>query len=396
MLRARLHNRGTPMSKHDFTAEEFAARRSRAREAIAAAGLDWMVLFHPVSIRWLTGSDAKSYQEFQCLLVSAKPAPLIILTRNGETNEFLTDALVDEVVPWGGGEPDDPVAAFAKLAERHGLLQARVGIEVPAYYLHPYHYLRLRDVLGAALVAEPNTLIHDLTLVKSPAELAYIRESARIADAAMAVFTDALAPGLSELALAGKVYDALLSRGSGIAASTLNLVSGERSCFSHGAPTERILREGDYVNIEYGAAFRRYTSTIGRQFCLGTPTARMREIYDLVRRACDACIGEIRAGVPAIVPHEAAKRVIEEAGLGHGRVHTTGYGLAPGFPPTWGEPIHMFGGSTYTLEAGMVITVEPPVFLGEEKLGARLVDNVLVTKDGCEILSKSSRDLIVK
>ncbi len=355
-----------------------------------------MVLFHPVSIRWLTGSDAKSYQEFQCLLVSAKPAPLIILTRNGETNEFLTDALVDEVVPWGGGEPDDPVAAFAKLAERHGLLQARVGIEVPAYYLHPYHYLRLRDVLGAALVAEPNTLIHDLTLVKSPAELAYIRESARIADAAMAVFTDALAPGLSELALAGKVYDALLSRGSGIAASTLNLVSGERSCFSHGAPTERILREGDYVNIEYGSAFRRYTSTISRQFCLGTPTARMREIYDLVRRACDACIAEIRAGVPAVVPHEAAKRVIEEAGLGHGRVHTTGYGLAPGFPPTWGEPIHMFGGSTYTLEAGMVITVEPPVFLGEEKLGARLVDNVLVTKDGCEILSKSSRDLIVK
>ena len=122
----------------------------------------------------------------------------------------------------------------------------------------------------------------------------------------------------------------------------------------------------------------------------------MREIYDLVRRACDACIAEIRAGVPAVVPHEAAKRVIEEAGLGHGRVHTTGYGLAPGFPPTWGEPIHMFGGSSYTLEAGMVITVEPPVFLGEEKLGARLVDNVLVTKDGCEILSKSSRDLIVK
>jgi Xaa-Pro dipeptidase len=96
-----------------------------------------------------------------------------------------------------------------------------------------------------------------------------------------------------------------------------------------------------------------------------------------------------------LVPHEAAKRVIAEAGLDHGRVHTSGYGLAPGFPPTWGEPMHLFGGSRYTLQAGMVVTVEPPVFLGEERLGARIIDNVLVTDDAAELLSRFSRDLIV-
>ena len=108
----------------------------------------------------------------------------------------------------------------------------------------------------------------------------------------------------------------------------------------------------------------------------------MRELYDVVRRACDACIAEIRDGVPAVVPHEAAKRVIGEAGLERGRVHTSGYGLAPGFPPTWGEPLHMLGGSPYTLRAGMVVSVEPPVFLGDERIGARIIDNVLVTQDG--------------
>jgi Xaa-Pro dipeptidase len=128
---------------------------------------------------------------------------------------------------------------------------------------------------------------------------------------------------------------------------------------------------------------------------MGKPTARMLELYDIVRRAADACIAQIRAGVPAIVPHEAARKVIVDAGLEHGRVHTTGYGLAPGFPPTWGEPIHMFEGSQYTLQAGMVVTVEPPVFLGEEKLGARIIDNVLVTENGAELLTRSSRDLIV-
>ena len=383
------------MSRHDFSLEEFAARRARVRSAISAAGLDWLVMFHPVSIHWLTGSDAKSYQEFQCLLMSAAPGPLIVLTREGERNEFQDDALVDELYTYGGGENEDAVVAFTKLADARALRGARVGIEVPAYYLHPHDYVRLMEYLGDALVAEPTNLVHDLKLVKSPAEQAYIREAARKADATMAVFAAALKVGRSELEVAGDVVASLLAANSGLAASPLNLVSGERSGFSHGAPTERRLRRGDFGNIEYGATHRRYTSTIGRQFCIGAPTQRMAELYDVVRRACDACIAEIRDGVPAVRPHEAGKRVIARAGFARYRVHTSGYGLAPGFPPTWGEPLHMLGGSPYTLRAGMVVSIEPPVFIGEEKLGARIIDNVLVTQTGAELLSRFSRDLIV-
>jgi Xaa-Pro dipeptidase len=382
------------MSKHDFSAEEFASRRSRVREAIGAAGLDWLVVFHPVSIHWLTGSDAKSYQEFQCLLISAEPGPIGVLTREGERCEFETDALVDRLETWGGGEPGDPVAALAHLAGSLGVIGRRVGIEVPAYYLHPHHYVALQKLFGPALV-EATNLIHDLKLVKSPQEIAYIRQASRIADEAMGVFAASLQVGRSELAVAGDVYRALLAAGSGLAASPINLVSGDRSCYSHGAPTERRLARGDYGSVEYGAAYKRYTATIGRQFCLGQPTPRMRELYDIVRRASDACIAKIRAGVPAAVPHEAARRVIAAAGVEHGRVHTTGYGLAPGFPPTWGEPLHMLGGSTYSLAAGMVLTVEPPVFLGEERIGARIIDNVLVTTSGCELLSRYGREMIM-
>ena len=382
------------MSKHDFSAEEFTRRRTRVRAALAASGLDWLVIFHPVGIHWLTGSDAKSYQEFQCLLISAKPGPLTVLTREGERNEFQDDALVDAVHTFGGGENEDAVAAFENLASTLGLPDARVGMEVPAYYLHPHDYLRLKRFFGGALVAEPTNLVHDLKLVKSTAELAYIRAASRKADAAMAVFASALQEGRSELAVAGKVVEALLAADSGLAASPINLVSGERASFSHGAPTARLLRRGDFGNVEYGATHLRYTATIGRQFSIGAPSQRMLEIYDVVRRASDACIAAIRDGVPAAVPHQAAKRVITQAGMEAYRVHTTGYGLAPGFPPTWGEPIHMLAASTYTLRAGMVITVEPPVFIGEEHLGARIIDNVLVTQHGAELLSRFSRDLI--
>jgi len=383
------------MSKHDFSAEEFASRRVRTRDALGAAGLDWMLLFHPVSIRWLTGSDAKSYQEFQCLLISAKPGPISVLTRDGERNEFLDDALVDHLQTWGGGEPEDPIAALERLAKSLGVMEARVGMEVPGYYLHPHHYVRIKQLFGKSLVAEATNLIHDLTLVKSPTELQYIREANRIAGVAMQRFEESLAEGRSEFEIAGEVHHALLTSGSGLAASPINLVSGERSCFSHGAPTHRRLQRGDFGNVEFGATFKRYTATIGRQFCLGPPTPRMHELYDLVCLASDACRAEIRAGVPAVIPHEAAKRVIADAGLDSARVHLSGYGLAPGSPPGWAEPVHLFGGSTYTLQAGMVLTIEPPVFLGEERLGARIIDNVLVTQNGTELLSRFRRNLIV-
>jgi Xaa-Pro dipeptidase len=383
------------MSKHDFTEAEFRDRQARVRRAVAEAGLDWLIVFHPVSIHWLIGAETKSYQAFQCLPVAAEERPLVMFTRESERCEFEADTLANEVVGWGGGEPEDPIEAFARLADRLGLRRARVGIEVPAYYLHPHHYVRLKDLFGAALVAEPSNLVHDLKLVKSPAEIALIREAARIADNAMQACVAAFRAGQTELQVAAAVYNALLAAGSGLPASTINLISGERLGFSHGAPTLRSIQRRDGGNVELGAAYKRYTATLGRQFSLGPPPARIRDIYEIVRAAGDAMMAEIRPGVPAVQPHEAAKRVIAEAGYDRYRIHTSGYGIAPGVPPASGEPLNLFGGSPYTLAAGMMVSVEPPIFIPEERIGARIIDNVLITETGAERLSRWGRDLIV-
>jgi len=382
------------MSKHDFRGAEFTDRVNRTREAIGAAGLDWLLVMHPMSLHWLIGTEAKSFQAFQCLALSARAAPLVMFTRLSERCEFIEDSLADEVIGWGGGEPEDPIEAFARLAVRLGLRVARVGLETPPYYLHPHHYVRLKDLLGAALVAEPANLVHALRAVKSPREIALIRQSARIADLAMAACVGAAAAGRTELEIAAAVYQCLLVNGSSLPASAINLVTGERCGFPHGAPTLRRLRRGDPGNIEFAAAYKRYTKTLGRQFNLGPPGARVRELYDVARAAFEACLAQIRDGVPAIVPHEAAKRVIAEAGMDRYRLHTTGYGVGPGVPPSWGEPPNMFGGSTDILRAGMVVSVEPPVFIAEERLGARIIDNVLVTETGAELLSDYPLDLI--
>jgi Xaa-Pro aminopeptidase len=382
------------MSKHDFRATEFANRVARTRETIGAARLDWLLVMHPMSLHWLIGTEAKSYQAFQCLALSARAGPLVMFTRSSERCEFIEDSLADEVVGWGGGEPEDPTEAFSRLAVRLGLRVARVGLETPPYYLHPHHYVRLKDLLGAALVAEPVNLVHTLRAVKSPREIALIRQSARIADLAMGACVGAAAAGRTELEIAAAVYQTLMVNGSSLPTSANNQVTGDRCGFAHGAPTLRRLQRGDPGNIEFGAAYKRYTKTIGRQFNLGPPSARVRELYDVARAAFEACLAEIRDGVPAIVPHEAAKCVIAEAGMDRYRLHTTGYGVGAGVPPSWGEPLNMFGGSTDVLRAGMVVSIEPPVFIARERLGARIIDNVLVTETGAELLSDYQLDLI--
>lgn len=383
------------MSKHDFPAEEFRERRALLREAMGRRGLDWLLALHPASLHWLTGAEAKGYQAFQCLLIGGESERVVAFTRRSERNEWQDDALVDEIHAWRDAEGEDPIEAFAALAAELQLRKARIGMEVPAFYLHPHHYLRLKAMLGEALVAEPTALIHDLRLVKSPREIAFIREASRIADLSIGAFRDALAIGRSELEIAADIYRALLSAGAGLPASPLNLVSGPRAGFSHGAPTERRLQPGDFGSVEYGVPYRRHTVSVGRQFSMGPPSRRNQELFDSVRRAADACIAAIRDGVAATVPHEAARRVIAEAGLNPHRIHTSGYGIAPAFPPISGEMIHMLGGGNYVLKAGMVLSVCPPVFIAEEQVGARLVDTVLVTETGAEMLTQSARDLII-
>ena len=383
------------MSKHDFTPGEFADRLARTRKAIGEAGLDWLLVIHPVSMRWLIGQDNKSYTAFQCLPVSAEPRKLTVFTREMERNEFEADSMADEVRGYNGREPEDPMEAFAKFADELGLKGKRVGMEVPSWYLSGPHYVKLKETLGSALVADGSGIVQSLKLVKSPKEIEYHRKSAEIAGQAWKALVAEVAEGRTELELAGAAYAAILKAGSMIPASTMNLVTGERSCFSLGGPSERRQRRGDTGLVELGGAYRRYTSTLGRQWVLGKPGARLRELHELVLRASDACMAEMRAGAPAIRPHEALKRVIAEAGMDQYRQHTSGYGMAPGFPPSWGEPTNMFGGSRDVLQAGMVISVEPGVFLKEEGLGARLIDNCLITETGVELLSRTPRDLVV-
>ena len=383
------------MSRSFFSAAEFADRQEKVRLAMDDAGIDLLLVFAPTHVNYLIGTPAKGFQEFQVLFFPREPAPLTVLTRLCEVPQFRAESLAEDIRGWGGREPEDPIAAFRRIMEEKGWLSRRIGLEVPAYYLHPHDHRKLEAMLGESLVMDATNLIGNVKLIKSPAEIAYVRRAADILDKAMETCRRSIEEGKTERRVSADVHHTMMVSGSDIPASPMNFLTGPRTAFAHGEPTDRVLRAGDFMHLQVGAHYRRYTCIIGRQFCLGEPTSRMRNVYRIARDAGDACIAEIRSGVPAVVPHRAAAKVIADAGMDRYRLHLTGYAVGAAFAPSWVEPLVIDGGCPYTLEAGMVVAVEPPLFGLEDDIGVRIVDVVLVTETGCEPLSKTTRDLIV-
>ena len=380
------------MSKQDFEPSEFEHRHRQVRKAMEDARIDLLLVISPVNLNYLIGWRGKGYQHFQCLFFARDSERLVFVVKLAEKAQVLDETLANEVRTWL--QPDDPLIEVKKVLEEKNYHRLRIGLEAPAYFLAPQQFLGLREILGNSLVLDATYLIENLKLVKSAPELSYIRKAASLADKGLRSFVNAIEEGRTELEIAAEAHKTMMALGSDSPASPMNFGSGERSCYAHALPSERRLKRGDFMHNEFGAAYRRYCATLGRIMCLGEPTKRMHEIYQAVRQASDACIAEIKDGVPAIKPHEAARRVLREFGMEQYQVHTTGYGIAPGFPPAWGESIQMFRGSTATLKAGMVLSVEPPVYIHEERLGARMIDNVVVTETGAEILSKFTREII--
>ena len=383
------------MSKNDFEISEFEKRHSRVRLEMEKSGIELLLVFAPANINYLIGTPSKGYQEFQVLFFPLKPDKLTIITRLPDSPHLKAESLADEVIGWGGREPEDPIDVMKRVMKERNFSNLQTGVEVPYYYLHPYDYKKIIDLIGDSLVKDATDLIGSIRLTKSPAEIEYVKKAAHILDKSMETCLKSINAGKTERQVSADIHHTLLLSGSDIPSSPMNFLTGPRSAFAHAEPSDRVITNGDFMHIQFGAHWKRYCCTIGRQISLGKPTQRMLDIYQVARDAVDACIEVIKPNVPATVPHEAAKNIISKAGMDSYRLHMTGYAVGAAFPPSWVEPLVLESNCPYILQEGMVIAVEPPLFGFEDGLGVRVIENVLINKNGAQALCKTTRDLII-
>ena len=256
-------------------------------------------------------------------------------------------------------------------------------------YLTVAEFMAYEKALNAKLIPF-NDKIYGFRGVKEAWELDRMRKAQEITDKAFAEVLTRLKAGMTELELQAElIYCLYKNGGQGLAFDPI-VVSGPNTSLPHGVAGERVIQQGDFVTMDFGAIYQGYCADMTRTVAVGYATEEMKKIYETVAAAQEAGIAATKAGVIGKEIDGAARKVIADAGygefFGHGYGHSLGMEVheSPSPNPRNAEP----------MPAGAVCSAEPGIYL-PGKFGVRIEDVTIIREDGCENITKSPKNLII-
>lgn len=349
----------------------------RLRLSFSSVGADTLLVTHLPNIQYLCGFTGSA----ALLLVAASCSTLYTDSRyNFQAREEVRDARI-------------------KIAKK-GLLRAlgqdlrgrrgRLRLGYSPSQVTVAQKKTLEELAGGRVRWVPaNNLVEKLRAIKDSSELETMREAAALITRVFRGVVRDIRPGITELALAAELEYAMKAEGASGPSFETIVASGPRSAWAHARPSSKPLRKSELVVLDQGAILRGYCSDMTRTVFLGRASVRVRRAYRAVLEAQEAAKRAIRPGVKAEAVDAAARRVLGRYGLSRYFTHSTGHGL--------GLEVHEFPrlgrGEKTTLEEGMVVTVEPGVYL-EGVGGIRIEDDVVVSSRGAEDLTTAPREFL--
>jgi len=387
-----------------FAKAEYASRLLRVRARMAAAGIDLLLLADPANMNYLTGYDGWSFYVPQLVAVPCQ---------SNEDPLWLGRAMDRAQAPLTSWLPDDRVIgypeSYVQSAERHpmdwiadhlrgrGWDGRRIGTETDVYYFSPKALDRLRAGLPNAEFVDADLLVNWVRAVKSPAEIACMREAAGLVGGAMRAAFDAIEPGARQCDAIARIYAAQIAGEAGFAGDITGLcpliMSGRAAAAPHPMWTDDRFERDQTTAIELGAARRHYHASLARTLHIGRPPQRLLDTAKIVEEGLEAALAALRPGVVAGAVEAAWRRVLDRHGLK--KESRIGYSIGLGYPPDWGE-------HTISLRPGDATVLEPNntfhIILGMwmEGWGMETSETVLVTERGAECLTRFPRGVHVK
>ncbi len=374
-----------------FDRGEYLARLAALREQFGDE--DVLLVFTPENVNYLTGYETIGYSSFLCLIVPAEGS-LQMVVRDMELEVARTTTWVDSFVTVADNE--DAVERTVEALSEAGLASGTIAMELTSPFLTVATYQRLVGRLGEDRCRGRSGLVERGRRIKSPAEIEFIREACGFAEDGMRAAVDAVAAGISENKISAAAYEAMVGGGSDFLASDPIVTSGWRSGVAHTTFGGRTVAPGDTVLIELGACRRRYFGALMRTVSVGTPTAEVRQVADILEEALGAAIDAIRPGASSSEVDAACRDVIARNGYGDSFRKRTGYSMGVAFAPDWGEGhiVSLRKDDETELEPGMVFHM-PPAIRQYRQFGVGLSESVLVTAQGCEVLTSFPRRLLI-
>lgn len=381
-----------------FERAEFDGRIAAARAELNARGLAAILLFAQESHYYLTGYDTSGYVFFQCTVLTADDQPITLLTRRPDLEQARRTSVIEDVRVWYDAEGAAPTDDLRGILAEKGLAGERVGIELDSYGLRAHQYEALKTCLdGWCRLEDASDLVRTLRLVKSPAELAYVRRAAALAYASLTAMLDAAGPGAFEGDIAAAGQAAILSGGGDVAPSGPVLGSGERALLVRSATGYRTLDAVDQLTLEFAASYRHYCACLMRTVAIGSGSDAHRAMFDVTADALAAMTDAARAGRPLGEIDDAHRQVYDAAGYGEARMAACGYSLGASFRPTWMDvPPMLYSGNPLVARPGMVLFLHAILIDAPQELAMSLGHTIVIGETGAEVLSERTPEYTVR
>lgn len=350
----------------------------RIESLLCAAHFDALAMIPSPSFVWLTGME-KHLMERPTVLFVVPGKPLSIVAPDFEKSSFRTLSIEHEIFCYEEN-PAEWGKAFQAAGEYLGLTGKKIAVE-PLHFRF-YEYDLLKQNLAGSTFVSAEEIFRALRISKSESEITAMRKAGEIACSALEGTLAALKPGMSEKEIAADLFCRLLENGSDPNLHFMpSVASGPNSADPHASLTDRGIKPGDILLIDWGARYQGFCSDLTRTFVIGEASPRQQKVYDTVLSANLAAIASVRVGISCHEVDQVARSTIANAGFGKFFTHRVGHGL--GLEAH--EPPFLHSGNRQTLKEGMCFTIEPGIYLPGE-FGVRIEDDLVLTADGGEIL----------
>lgn len=371
-----------------ISSDERRARLERARRLMTDNGIDALMLTGGTSLEYYTSVRWGLSERLFAVVVPVHGTPFVVTPafEEARTREQLergplgTDT---EVLTWQ--EDESPYRLVASGLRQRGIASGRLGMEETVRFVFADGVGHAAPALG---IVSGTPVTAGCRGRKDEHELALMRHASHVTLRAYEAVWRALEEGMTQHRVADLVVAAHARLGFNGGAS---VQVGKYSALPHGSVQPQVVREGTILLMDGGCAVEGYRSDITRTFVLGTPTAKMREVFDVVHHAQTAALRAARPGVPCEAVDAAARGVIDAAGFGPGYAHFT-HRVGHGIGMDGHEWPYLVRGNTLGLAPGMTFSDEPGIYLVGE-FGVRLEDDMAIAADGAALLTPQSASL---
>lgn len=355
-------------------------RIEKLEKLLKGKGLDGLLLTRDSNIRYITGfTSSESYS------IVSSTGGRVFITDSRYTEQAEKECVDFEIVKWRSPHADLPTT-IKNISEKLGI--KRLAFEKS--YMTVDMFTNFKEKLDGIELVPTQGLVEELRRIKDEEEISFIRKAAAFGDQAFNEILNYVKVGITEKELERELQYITKKTGADDIGFPAIIASGINSSMPHAVPSDKKIEDGDFITFDMGAMYKGYRSDMTRTIAVNHASDRQKEMYELVRLSQEAGTKAVKAGADGKTPHNAAKDILEKAGV-EGIFE---YGVGHGVGLDIHEDPFMNSRCSLTLQAGDIVTMEPGIYIPGWG-GIRIEDTLVVKSEGYEILTLSPKSLLV-